>query len=92
MIARRIITVVLFLIVMLFLELNQHSAWGMYLTVLMIAEFFMLFEAELLPGIPQRHQRGRAISSLPRSFLSSRSLPKSRSMLLTEKPAEKQAL
>lgn len=53
MIARRIITVVLLLIVMLFLELNQHFTWGMFLTVHLTTTIFILFEAKLLPGIPQ---------------------------------------
>ncbi len=54
MIARRIITVVLFLIVMLFLELNQHSVWGIILTILLTAAFFLVFEMKLLPGIPAK--------------------------------------
>lgn len=50
MIARRIIIVALFLIVMLFLELNQHSAWRMFLTVLLTAVFFHIVRSEASAG------------------------------------------
>ena len=52
MIARRIITIVLFLIFILILELNSNTVWGFVLLALSTAGFFALFETRILDGKP----------------------------------------
>ncbi|MBQ7670409.1 MAG: carboxylesterase family protein [Clostridia bacterium] len=48
MIARRIVTILLFVLFILILELNKNSVWGFILTAVLTVAFFVLFESGIL--------------------------------------------